>query len=135
MNGGAPMNELNDNQAPDPFTRKWLLVVILCIVPLFFLFAVLGNPGRGRAAAICGGVGMTAIRACWNLRKYVWFWIALAVMVALHVALVLFIPWGDKSYPGYALLPVAALDYGIVYGSFKLVEKVLMRSDGASSPT
>lgn len=133
---GAPMTELDDIRPLDPFTRKWLLVVILCMVPTFFLFAVfLGDPGRGRAAAICGAVGMTAIRACWHLRRHAWFWIVLAVMVALHVALVVFIPWGDKSYPGYTLLPVAGLDYGIVYGSFKLAERVMSRGDAASSPS
>lgn len=122
------MTELNDNRPLDPFTRKWLLVVILCMVPTFFLFAVvLGDPGRGRAAAICVGVGMMAIRACWHLRSHEWFWIVLTVMVGLHVALVMFIPWGDKSYPGSALLPVGALDYGIIYGSFKLAEKLMSR--------
>jgi hypothetical protein len=135
MYGGALMKELNNNDQPiDVFSRKWLLVVILCMVPLFLLFAVQGDPGRGRAAAICGAVGMTAIRACWHLRKHAWFWAVFALMAVLHVVLVLFIPWSDKSFPGYALLPIAALDYGIVYGSFKLAEALMKKGDGADSP-
>ncbi|HUP04204.1 MAG TPA: hypothetical protein VMU19_09450 [Bryobacteraceae bacterium] len=54
-------------------------------------------------------------------------------MAALHVALVLAIPWTDKSYPGYTLLPEAALDYGIFYGSFSLAEKAIGRGRRASS--
>jgi len=129
------MKELTDDQAPDPFTRKWLLVVILCMAPTFFSFAILGDPGRGRAVAIFLGVGMTAIRACWNLRKHVWFWIVLGVMIALQALLVVFVPWSDKSYPGYALLPVAALDYCIVYWCFKLVERAMKRSGEAGAPS
>jgi hypothetical protein len=128
MHGGTLMKERSDNQAPNPFTRKWLLVVILCMVPLFFLFAFLGDPGRGRAVAICLGVTMTALRACWNLKRYPWFWMVLAVIVALHVLLVLSVHWNDKSYPGYTLLPFAVLNYGVVYGCFKLIEAAVKRS-------
>lgn len=127
------MTELDKTLPPDPFSRRWLLVVILCMVPLFFLFVALGDPGRGRAAAICGAVGLTAVRACWNSRKHAWFWAIVVVMAALHVCIVLFIPWNNKSYPGFALLPVAIVDYGVVYGSLKIAEKIMMRSDGNSS--
>lgn len=128
------MTEPTDNQSPEVFTRKWLLIVIVCSLPIFFLFAFLGDPGRGRAAGISAAVGMTAIRACWNLRRHVWFWIVVAVMAAVHVFLVVSISWTDKSYPGYTLLPFAAADYGVMYGIFKLAEKMLKRDDEVKSP-
>ncbi len=61
------------------------------------------------------------------------FWIVLAVIVVLHVLLVVLIPWGDETYPGYALLPVAALDFGSACGSFKLVEKMSKAHNPTSS--
>jgi hypothetical protein len=131
--GGALMTEQNDNQAIDVFSRKWLLIVILCGVPIFFLFAVMGDPGRGRAAGISVAVGMTAIRACWNLRNHVWFWVTVAIMIGLHTLLIVLVHWTSASYPAFSLLPVALSDYGIVYGSFKLVEKVMRRRDEAIS--
>ena len=118
----------------DPTTRKWYFVAILCGSLPYSLFAVLGDRGRARAAGICCFVGMIAARAFWHRRRHPWFWIALAVLVALHVALVLSISWSDKSYPGYTLLPEAALDYGVFYGSFRLAEKVLGRSGRNNSP-
>ena len=127
MYGEALMRELNENQSRDVFTRKWLLMVILCMVPPFFLFALLGDPGKGRAAAVSVGVSMTVIRACWDLRKHVWFWTTAAILIALHLFFVLLIPWTDKTYPGYALLPVGVLDYGIMYGCFKLIEKAMKK--------
>lgn len=129
----ALMNEMKSNQSPDVFSRKWLLIVILCMVPLFFLFALSGDPGRGREAAISGGLIAMAIKARWDLRKYAWFWAIAAVLIALHMFLVFRVPWTDKSYPAYTLLPFGMLDYGIMYGTFKLAEVMMKPSDGAIS--
>jgi hypothetical protein len=129
MSGRALMTEANSSQSPDVFTRKWLLIVVLCGALPFILFAFLGHdPGRGRAAAICTAVIMYAVRACWNLRGYVWFRVTLAIIIAFQVLLVLLVPWTSKSYPGLILFPIAVLDYAIVWGSIKLAEKVMKRA-------
>ena len=138
MSGGALMKEANmteasSSQSPDVFTRKWLLVVILCMVPVFALFAYFGDPGRGRAAAGSTIVIMYAARGCWDLRRHTWFWVTLTIVIAVHVLLVLLIPWTSKSYPGTLLLPVAAVDYGIVYGVIKLIEKMTKGSQPQQS--
>jgi hypothetical protein len=122
------MNDVNQG-TPDVFTRKWLLIVTLCVVPLFLLFASFGDPGQGRAAVICAGVFMTAVRANWSCREYAWFWVTAAVLVAAHVLLISRVPWTGDSYPGYALLPLALVDYGIVHGSFKLAEKLMNQTE------
>jgi hypothetical protein len=123
------MSELNENQSPgDRLTPKWAVLVGLCSLPIFFLFAVLGEPGRGRIAAISAAVAMTVARARWDLRRQTWFWITQAVMIALHAPLVLFIHWPTLRLPGIAFLPVAALDYGVVYGCIRLVERAMKRS-------
>jgi hypothetical protein len=122
------MNDLNETQSPDVFTRKWLLMVMLCLIPLFFLFVFLGYPGNGRAAVICAGVLATAVKAKWNLRENSWFWATVAILIAIHIPFVLFIPWTTASYPGIALLPVAVVDYAFVYGCIKLTEKIMSRS-------
>lgn len=123
------MTENNNNQPIDVFTRKWLLIESLFAIPVFFLFAVLGDPGRGRAAAICVYTLMTAICALWNLKCHIFFWVTAVLMVVLHVLLVLLVPWPGGSFPAFSLLPVAVLDYGIVWGCIKLVEKLMRRSD------
>ncbi len=122
------MNENNGNESSDLFTRKWLLIVIVCVLPAFGLFAYFGDPGRGRAAAGATAVIMYAAKANRDLTNYVWFWITLVVIILLHGALVFLIPWTSKSYPGLILLPVAVLDYAVVYGCVKLAEKILKRA-------
>ncbi len=128
------MTELTDNQSPNVFTRKWLLLVILCMIPPFVLFAFLGHdPGRGRAASGSTIVIMYAVRGYWELRRRAWFWVVLTAIVAAHVLLVLLIPWTSKSYPGLLLFPVAVLDFAIVWGCFKLAQKVMMPGEAANS--
>lgn len=135
MHEGTMMAAPNDNQAGDMFSRKWLLLVIVCGAIPFLLFAFLLNePGRGRAAAIATAVIMYAVKGRWNLREYTWFWVVLTIIVALHVLLVLLVPWTSKSYPGLLLFPVAVADFAIVWGCFKLAEKVTKRGDAANAP-
>ena len=128
-----PLTKENDRKLFfDTLTRKSALVVALCSLP-FFLFAYLGDPGRGRTAAICAFVIGTTSRAFWDLRKHVWFWITMSILVVAHVPLVLLIPWSSKSYPGMVLLPVALLDFAIVYGCIISVEKVMKGINGVNS--
>jgi len=106
------------------------------MMPPFFLFAFAGEPARGRAAAISVAVLLTVTRACWNLRRYPLFWVTAAILLTFHVFFVLLISWKDESYPGgYALLPVGLLDFGVMYGCFKVVEKLMKRRDDPGSPT
>ena len=69
MHGGPVMEPANTNQSANPFTRKWTLVVILCTLPLFFLCAYLGYPGKGRAAGISTAAIMFAGRDSLGLAK------------------------------------------------------------------
>jgi hypothetical protein len=49
----------------------------------------------------------------------------LAILTALHILLVLLVPWSNASYPGTTLLPIAVVDYAIVSGCLKLAEKLM----------
>jgi len=110
-----------------PITRKWGLLAGICTSPLFILFAYFGDPGRGRAAWISAGIVFVLIRAFWGLKKRVWFWLTVTMIVCLHVPLTLLIPWGDQPLSYVALLPVGLLDFAIAYGIIRLVEGVMNR--------
>ena len=128
--------EEGDRKSPfDRLTRKSALVVLLCSAPFFFIFAFLGDPARGRSAAGCCGMIMLAVWMRWDIRKRVWFWATITILVLLHVPLILFIPWTNSNYPGVVLLPAGLLDFTIVYWCIKLAEKVMSRGDAASSPS
>ena len=45
----------------------------------------------------------------WKLRRHTWFWGTMAILAALHVPLILFVPWTTKWVPA---LVIAAIDSG-----------------------
>lgn len=117
-----------DHSSPfDRLTKRAALVVTLFAVLLYFVFEYVGGSAAGRIASICTAMIMTAVWMRWDLRKRVWFWVTIAILVFLHLPLVMLVPWTNKNYPGIVLLPVALLDLAIVYGSIKLAEKVMKR--------
>ena len=128
MDEQAVMTESDSKERFDKLTTKAALVLILCTLPFSFLFDYLVGPAKGRAAWISVGMIATAVWIYWDLRKRVWFWATITILVLLHVPLVLFVPWSNTDYPGVVLLPIGLLDLAIVYGCIKLVEKVMNKS-------
>ena len=127
MDAESALTELNSKQRFDMLTRKSAFWIALAVSPVFFLFAALGDSGRGRAAALCAFVVVSCARLFWDRSEHVWFWLTLAMTVACHVPLILLIPWTDKSYPGVVLLPAGLLDFAIVYRTFKAIDKIANR--------
>ena len=89
------MGENRDEQSINSVTRKWGLLAGICTSPLFVLFAYLGDPRRGRAAWISGGIMFVVIRAFWASKKRIWFWLTVTIIAFFHV---FFIPWGASRF-------------------------------------
>jgi hypothetical protein len=123
------MTDTEVTEEKDPFDRlttKTAFVVMLCGVAVFFSIP---NPAMGRAAAISITMIVTAVWMRWDLRKRIWFWATIAVLVLLHVPFILLVPWSNVNYPGVVLLPQALLELAVAYGCVKVVERAMKRSD------
>jgi hypothetical protein len=108
----------------DKITKKSVILTTLSVSPLFFLFVYFGDPGRGRAALVGAAVIAVCVTMFWDLRKHILFWLALIVVILGNAALVALVPWNSNEYPGIVLLPVALPDFALVFGAFKLIEKI-----------
>ena len=126
------MSEKDPKQVLDSLTEKSSILLALCASPLFFLFVYLGDPGRGRAAAISAFLILLCAKIFWSLRKYVLFWFALTIVTLSQIPLIWLIPWSNRDYPGVVLLPLALPDFAIIYGILKLVEKMTRGSRPAA---
>lgn len=111
---------------------KWGLAAILVASPLFFVFAVHGNPAKGRAAMLSAALIIGVVRSWWRLRRHVWFWVTVVGFVGLHMALVSLVHWQEKSYPGFTLLPIGITDFLMMYWIIKLVERLASEGDTES---
>ena len=46
-----------------------------------------------------------------NLWPRAWFWVAMTFIAALHVALILYVPWGTKWVPALAIAGIDSIDF------------------------
>jgi len=124
----------NDSKEPNrDLTSKSAYVALFFALPVLVVFAYLGKWEMGIGAWICIGLVLLVARTHWDLRGSLWFWVSIAFSVVLQVPFILLVPWNNRSLSGISLLPVAVVDYGIVYGCMKLAEKAGKRSQSQPS--
>jgi len=56
----------------------------------------------------------------WKLRWNAWFWITMAILAALHVPLILFVPWTIKWVPAIAIAAIDSADLIVMPRFFRL---------------
>ncbi|MGI9101664.1 MAG: hypothetical protein ACR2IF_04380 [Terriglobales bacterium] len=92
---------------------------------MFLVFVFLGNADMGLAVAIVLAVVLVAIKLRWKLRKHIWFWAIIAIVVALHVPLFRMVRWPQGSAPTLSYtMPFAIVDFLIISGALSLAEKL-----------
>ena len=128
------MGENAPKRSFDSISKEWaLLMVAVCVAPVYFLAAHFTDDGRALVASCSAGIIAVIVRYFWDLRQHIWFWTAITFIVFLHVLLVLFIPppakqWDYVHWKYVQMLPFGLLDFAIAYGIIRLVEKVADRS-------
>ena len=110
------------------FTDYTGLKIGAILLPVFFLFVYWGKADMGLAVLIVLGVTIGAIKIRWDLRKHVWFWAIIAVILALHVPLFFMIRWPQGNVPTlFYTLPFGLIDFLIISGALWLAEKLLSK--------
>jgi len=72
-----------------------------------------------------------AIKLRWALRKHVWFWATIVLVLALHVPLVLIARWPHGSTPTIVYgMPIGIADSLVILGALRLAENLF---SGASA--
>lgn len=121
------MSADDSKESPRRLTRMSAFAAMLCSLPVLLLFAYFGKKYLGIGAWICGAIVLLVIRKRWDLRKRLWFWIAVVFMLIFQVPIVLTIPWSDTRLTAFTLLPVGLLDFYALYGSIKFLEWAMKR--------
>jgi hypothetical protein len=99
-----------------------LAAVVFPIVPLL---DHLGRPElRYPVIAALGAIGF-AIRGNWDLRNRLWFWITMTVIAALHVPLILLVPWKAGWVPAPVTMAFCIVDLAIIYGVIGFIKKLI----------
>ena len=104
--------------------RAKLLIVIFG-APTTFLFALYGKLELALPLINILGVLGLIIFLKWKLRKRAWFWVTIAVIAALHVPLILFVPWTTAWVPALAIAAIDSADFVLILWVLLLVGKLV----------
>lgn len=94
------------------------------LAPVFFLVTFLTNADMGLSACIVLGMIIFAIKIRWHLRKYLWFWLVIGFILALHIPLILMVRWPQGNAPTlFYTMPLGIADFLIISGALGLAER------------
>ena len=94
---------------------------------MLFLFDRFGKLDLARPTLYSVAMIAIAIAMRWKLRRQMWFWITMTVLVALHVLLILFVPWTAKWAPAIVIIPIGIADLYAMLAILSLVGKLVER--------
>ena len=101
------------------------LFIVLIGAPMNFLFLLYGGLELAMPLMITISALGFVVYLKWKLRQYAWFWITMTIIAALHVPLILFVPWTTKWVPGWAVAGIATVDFVLILWVLLVVEKFM----------
>jgi hypothetical protein len=129
------MSMANDEQSPTERQGRadWTgLIMAALAAPVFFFFVYLGKAEMGFTVSIVLCMAMIAIKLRWELRGHAWFWVTIALIMALHIPFLFIVRWPQTNIPTIAFsLPLGIADFLLISGAIRVAEKVF--SKGHSS--
>jgi hypothetical protein len=112
-------------KSPTDYTGTKIGAILL---PVFFLFVYFGKAEMGFTVCIVSGVAMIAIYLRWKLRKHIWFWAAIALILLLHIPLLFWVRWPQSNIPTIAYsLPLGITDFLLISGAIGIAEKIFSK--------
>lgn len=100
------------------------LIIAPCLLAVYLLFIFLDLPDMGLTLSCCLGGILFAAKIRWELRTRVWFWIVMALVLALHVPLIVFWHWPDRWIPTIELAVLVMADISIILGILRVAERL-----------
>jgi NADH:ubiquinone oxidoreductase subunit 3 (subunit A) len=114
-------------------TDMWTIVAGLLGTALFLAAALFGYQYRGFAAVtFMASIGV-AVWAHRKARKHALFWLAAIMLVVVHVALVVLLPWPTWKMGGPEFAPFAFLDFLATFAVMRLTAVAISRQSHEAS--
>ena len=115
----------NDIKAAKKIWLPWwaILGLIIGSLPIYWLFDHFGRLNIALPTLNCIGMLIFAIVLKWRMSGNAWFWITMTIIAALHVPLLVFIPWTTKWIPATAIATIDSVDLIAILAILSLVGK------------
>jgi hypothetical protein len=106
------------NERAARLKNKTIFMAMVLAGLAYIAFSYYGDNGRAVAAAAMLYTVITAVQFFWDLKTEHWFWGTMLFVGAIHVALVVAIPWSNGPFPVpllVILFPALVLDFSTIY--------------------
>jgi|SRR5579859_5188995 len=122
-------NVRNDIKAAQKLRLPWwgVLIWMAFCLSIFLLFDHFGQMYMAVPTLNCVAVLSLLIYLRWKFRRHVWFWIIMAVIAALHVLLIWYVPWTTKWVPAIAIGAIDSVDFCILLWILAFVGELVER--------
>jgi hypothetical protein len=108
-----------------------VLGIILGGLPVLILFDHFGKFNLARPTLTSAVIVVIAIALRWKLKGHVWFWITMIVLAALHVPLLLLVPWTTRWVPAFVIIPIGMADLYLILLVLSVVGKFMGGSEAS----
>jgi hypothetical protein len=117
----------SDIKAAKKIRLPWwgVLTWMAACVPIIWLLDHSGRFDLALPTLVSIGMLGFAIAVKWKLRRYLWFWGTVATLAALHVPLILFVPWTTKWVPALAIAAIGSADLVVMLAILAVVGKFM----------
>jgi hypothetical protein len=102
-----------------------VLSLVVCSLPVIWLFDRFWQLNAFLPTAVSAGVIAFVISLNRDCARRVWFWVTITIVAALHVLLIVFVPWTDERISNKAIAGAASLDLVAVIAVVAVVEKLV----------
>ena len=94
---------------------RWLVLTWMAFcLPVILLFEHFGRLNMALPVLNFIAVFGFLIALKWGLRRRIWFWAILIVLAAVHVELILFIPWTNSWVPALLIAVIDSADFCLI---------------------
>jgi hypothetical protein len=134
-----PMSLTNDVRDEIKAAKKLRMPgwAVVCVIIVSFLCAQLFERfGKlNLVLPILNSIGVLGFIIAFKrkLWPHAWFWGTMAAIAALHVPLILFVPWGTKWVPALAIAVIDSADFCLVLWVLAVVGKFIGRQKGSET--
>ncbi len=112
-----------------------VLCVMIGSLPLYLLFEYFGRFDLARPTLISVAMVAIAIAMRWKLRRHAWFWGTMVILAALHVPLILFVPWTTRWIPAFVIIPIGIADLYVMLWVLSVVGKFMEGPNAPEGPS
>ena len=119
----------NDIKAAKKIRLPWwgVLCLIFGSLPIYWLFNHWGRLNIALPILNCVGMLAFAIAVKRKLRRHAWFWGTMGILAALHVPLILLVPWGTRWVPALAIAAIDSADLIVMLAILAVVGRFMER--------